>query len=124
MHQTICKHIYCSSKIISNQIIPNNALGDLHTYYLLVLLLLYYHHCPMHQRLDQTSQLILVRAVHLLLLTTDMAADNEQLRSIKLNAAAQSLTQKHTHPKVILKKILTHIGPTPTQWIFQKNFSF
>jgi hypothetical protein len=53
-----------------------------------------------------------------------MAADDEQLRSIKLNAVAQSLTQKHTHPKVILKKILTHIGPTPTQRNFQKNISF
>jgi hypothetical protein len=54
-----------------------------------------------------------------------MAADNEQLRSIKLNAAAQSLTQKHTYPKVFLKKIFDpHTGPTPTQWIFQKNFSF
>jgi uncharacterized Zn-finger protein len=75
----------------------------------------------MHQRLGQISQLILVRAVHLLLLTTDMAADNEQLRSIKLNAAAQSLTQKHTHPKVFLKKILTHIGPTQPNGFFKRN---
>lgn len=124
MHQTICKHIYCSSKIMSNQIIPI-ALGDLHTYYLLLIfLLLYYNHWPMHQRLGKINQLKFVRAVHLLLLTTDMAADNEQLRRIKLNAVAQSLTQKHTHPKVFLKKILTHIGPTSTQWNFQKNFSF
>jgi hypothetical protein len=56
------------------------------------------------KRLDQISQLILVRAAHILLLTTDMAADNEQLWSIKLNAAAQSLTQKHTHPKVNSKE--------------------
>jgi hypothetical protein len=53
-----------------------------------------------------------------------MAADNEQLRSIKLNAAAQPLTQKHTHPKVILKKILTHIGPTQPSGCFSKKFSF
>jgi len=51
-----------------------------------------------------------------------MAADNEQLGSIKLNVAAQSLTQKHTHRKVInSKEDFDPHRSNPTQWMFFKE---
>jgi hypothetical protein len=56
------------------------------------------------------------------LLTTDIAADNELLRSIKLNAAAQSVTQKHTHPKGFLKKIFDPHRSDPNPVDFSKEF--